>query len=139
MSWGTVATAFVLGGVGGWLIENALFGPRNSNLFGKRLVPFLPVYAFGAAGIAAAAPYLRSVPVLARGGIYAGSLSLLELSACGYDRAMGPPSWDYNGSCIDLPHAAAWGLLGLGAEQLALMGESSPAAQLPPQTTVTTR
>jgi hypothetical protein len=119
---GKLVTAFVLGGIGGWVLENALSRrPRNSHLFGKKLVPFLPVYAVGTSAIVGAAPHITNVPVLARAVIYAAGLSGLELAACQIDRSMGRASWAYGDdrSCVDLPHAAAWGLLGLGVERIA--------------------
>jgi hypothetical protein len=116
---GKVVAAAAIGGVTGWLLENLLFGRRNSNLFGGREVPFLPVYAVGAAAVVAAAPHLRELPAVARAGVYAGGLSLLELAACGADRELGPASWDYgNGGCVDVPHAITWGALGLALDAL---------------------
>jgi hypothetical protein len=116
-----VAAAFALGGLVGWILENATSKtPRNSYLFGKRTVPFLPVYAVGAAGIVAAAPFMSKLPLALRGGTYALGLSALELGACKLDRASGTASWSYPGrACVDLPHAALWGALGLAMERFA--------------------
>jgi hypothetical protein len=110
--------AFVAGGVAGWAIENAGSGPsRTSKLFGSRRVPFLPVYGLGVAAVIGVEPLLSKLPILARGGIYAAGLSGLEYAAAKVDRDLGPPAWDYGrGAAVDLPHAAVWGLLGLGVE-----------------------
>jgi len=126
-----IATAFLIGGVVGWVFENALFYPRNANLFGRLPIPFLPIYGFGAATVVATAPYLRELPAVARAGIYAGELTLLEYGACHIDRALGPPSWDYDGNCVDVPHAILWGILGLGTEQLAMMNDKGATRELP--------
>lgn len=115
---GKIAAAFVIGGVAGWVLENMMWSGRNSKLFGGRPIPFLPVYAFGTAAVVAAAPHLQQVPVLARGAIYAAGLSGVEYVACAADRSLGPPAWDYQGSCVDWPHAAIWGLLGLTVERV---------------------
>lgn len=124
-SLGTVATAFVLGGLGGWILENIVSGgvPRNSPLFGGHTVPFLPVYGLGAALVVTAAPHLQTMPILARGAVYAAGLSAVELGACAVDRALLPahaePSWDYgDGACVDVTHTVMWGLLGLGVEAI---------------------
>jgi hypothetical protein len=115
-----IATAFAVGGVVGWLIENALYGSRNSYAFDKAPIPFLPVYGVGTATVVETASYIQDLPFLVRGMVYGVELSGIELAACQIDRSFGPPSWDYgNGKCIDLPHTILWGVLGLLVEQIA--------------------
>ena len=117
------ALAFGASGFAGWAIENVLFGPRYSNAFRGHRVPFLPVYAVGGASIALLSPVIVDLPWPARAGAYAAGLTALELAACQLDRGAGPRTWDYGGatptgSCVDVPHAFAWGALGLAAESL---------------------
>lgn len=101
-------------GVAGWVLENALFGQRYSALLPR--VPFLPVYAVGGAAISLLEPRIQNMHPLARFFIYAGALTAVEGAAGFIERADGRMSWDYGGSPIDLPHAAAWGVLGLLTE-----------------------
>jgi hypothetical protein len=55
-------------GVGGWAIENMIFGPRFSAWFNRAPVPFLPVYAAG--GAALMLTHLKRVPWILRVPIY---------------------------------------------------------------------
>jgi len=116
------ATAF---GVGGFIVENTLFGPRYSALFGGIAVPVLPVYAAGGLAVQAIAPHVRVVGFFGRAAIYAAALSGIELAGCWFDRdALGACSWDYSKhgckkpltGCIDLKHAVLWGALGMLVE-----------------------
>jgi hypothetical protein len=112
-------------GVGGWIVENTLFGPRFSALFDGIKVPLLPVYAAGGLAVQALAPSLRKQAWWVRFLAYAGTLSAIELAGCVADReVLGACSWDYSRracqkplrGCVDLKHAAAWGALGLVVE-----------------------
>lgn len=123
----TVATLAGVGGVAGWAGERVYRAePHYSAAFGGAPVPFLPVYAAGAAAIALAAPHLAGLPWLVRASAYSSLLTGVELGACAIDRAAGHCSWSYGadgcprGDCVDLPHAIVWGVLGLVAEQAAL-------------------
>jgi hypothetical protein len=124
-------------GVGGWAIENMIFGPRFSVVFGRAPVPFLPVYAAGGAALMLTRPHLRRVPWLLRVPVYAAMLSGIEYVGCLVDRKLfGACSWDYSGQdcaqtyrgCIDLQHSLVWGALGLLAEGLSWLSRSSATA-----------
>lgn len=112
-------TAFVVGGLAGWILEEAIL-PRTGP--GRALggsVPFLPIYGIGAALVVGAAPHLRELPLPARGVAYAGGLSALEWVACRANQDwLKRRSWEYEGSCVDVPHALAWGALGLLTERV---------------------
>lgn len=111
-----VALAAAGSGVGGWLLENAIFGRRYSaNLPG---VPFLPVYAAGGAAVALLEPYVRSENILTRALVYGATLTVIEGVSGLADRARGRRTWDYGGEVIDIPHALAWTALALGLERL---------------------
>ncbi len=129
-------------GAGGWALENLLFGPRYAALFRGAKVPFLPVYAFGGISIALVAPHLRAaaVPWPVRALVYAGVLSAVEYAGCQIDRrALGSCSWDYSGDacattvrgCVDAPHAAMWGALGLLVERAVVSPTACRAKHLP--------
>jgi uncharacterized membrane protein len=114
-------------GVGGWAIENMIFGPRFSAWFNRAPIPFLPVYAAGGAALMLTRPHLKRVPWILRVPIYSVMLSGIEYAGCLIDRKIfGACSWDYSNQdcaktyqgCIDLQHAAVWGVLGLLAEGL---------------------
>lgn len=111
-----VQTTAVAGatGIAGWVLENTLFGQRYSALAPN--FPFLPVYAAGGAAISLLQPRIANMHPLARFLIYAGALTAIEGTAGIIERHQGRMSWDYHGSPIDLPHAAAWGALGLLAD-----------------------
>ena len=113
-------------GIAGFALEAAYDGPKYSPVFSGAKIPILPVYAAGGALILLAAPHLAMIPLLARGLVYAGLLTGLELVGCKLNRAAGHCSWDYaemdcatDGGCIDAPHALAWGVLGLLVERIA--------------------
>jgi hypothetical protein len=108
---------FLAYGVAGWVLENVVSGPRYSAVFGGAKVPLLPVYGIGGLVIGAARPALSDMTPAARAISYGGVLSAVEVATCKLDRAMGWQSWSYDGdACVDLPHALAWGALGLAAE-----------------------
>lgn len=114
---------FLVSGFVGWVIENALFGPRYSGALGAQRVrvPFLPVYGFGGVLLAVVSPGLAAagVGMIGRAIVYSVVLSELEQVACAMDRSIGSRSWDYgDGACVDVPHAAAWGVLGLLGERV---------------------
>jgi len=120
-------------GVGGWAIENAIFGPRYSSWWRRARIPFLPVYAVGGAAVLLTAPQLkkRNVPWWVRLPIYAALLTGIEYVGCQIDRRIfNACSWDYSKQncgkpyegCIDLKHAAVWGALGLVAEGIGWIG-----------------
>lgn len=106
-------------GIAGWIGENVICSkPRYSQVFGGARIPFLPVYAIGGAIVTAVAPEITDMPLLARGVVYAGLLSGVEMVAGYADRVTGHRSWDYDGKTSDLGHAALWGAIGLGLEEL---------------------
>jgi len=115
MSLPTVVLTALGAGVAGWALENAFFTepgkPRYSALLPG--VPFLPVYAAGGAAIALLQPSIDHMHPAARALVYGGTLTALEGLAGAAERSEGRLSWDYGGSPIDLPHAAAWAVLGL--------------------------
>lgn len=102
-------------GFAGWALENVFFGPRFSSIMPDGF-PFLPVYAVGGAAIALVEPHIEDQPSAIRFSVYAGMLSGVELAAGALERSQGRMSWDYGGTPVDLPHALAWGALGLLAE-----------------------
>jgi|HubBroStandDraft_1064217.scaffolds.fasta_scaffold522281_2 hypothetical protein len=120
-------------GLVGWGIENVLFGPRYSAVFGDRKIPFLPIYAAGGATVLAVAPTLKAqgLPWPVRAAAYAGILTGIEWTGCQLDRkTLGARSWDYGDEapaegCIDVKHAVAWGALGLIAESFQSGGGSA--------------
>ena len=142
-----VVAKAALFGVAGWAAENVLFGPFYSSVWQGRRVPFLPIYALGGVTVLAVAPHLKRWPVLGRAAAYAVLLGGLEYLGCQADRKIfngvtfrgpertlalsdGPSrgSWDYGSDdivakaadgCVDLKHAALWGVLGLLAEKMA--------------------
>lgn len=127
---GVALAAAVVGGVAGWVLENLVAGPRYSHLLGGQEggVPFLPIYAAGATAVVLGAPHLSELPVFARFGVYAAGLTGLEYAACKVERAEGQQSWDYEGSCVDVPHSLAWGGLALVAEHVAERAQAEPPA-----------
>lgn len=98
-------------GVSGWVLENALFGKRQSYYFPN--LPFMPVYAVGGATIALLEPHVSHLSALERAIVYGGTLTTIEGVAGALERTQGRKSWDYNGSPVDLPHAIAWSFLGI--------------------------
>lgn len=119
------ATAF---GVGGWVVENTLFGPKNSKLFDGIKVPVLPGYAAGGLAVQALAksPSIRNLSWWQRAAVYGATLSAVELAGCFIDReVIGACSWDYSKGgcksplrgCMDLKHVAVWAALGLLVEK----------------------
>jgi len=133
MTLARLALLAVAGGLAGWALENLWARargepPRYSHMLGKeRELPWLPVYAAGAVAVAVLAPRLGKLPAPLRAAVYAGALSGLELGACTLDRSAGSASWRYGGAppaspelggCVDVPHAIAWGALGLLAESV---------------------
>ena len=120
-----LAANTALFGFGGWTLENALFGPRFSVVFGDAKVPVLPVYAIGGAAILLTKPHLRKIPWILRVPIYTALLSGIEFVGCQVDRKLfGACSWDYSNAgcanalegCIDLGHGLLWGALGVLVE-----------------------
>lgn len=128
-SFGDLAERALLFGVGGYVLENMLFGERKSAVFGGRDIPFLPVYAVGGSLVTVLGPSLKAagLPSWWRAVVYAVSLSGIEWVGCKIDRDLGACSWDYSGrscaavgeGCVDAAHAVMWGALGLLAERLA--------------------
>jgi len=117
MRLGELVAIAAMAGLTGWMIENIVSKrPRYSALLPAG-VAFLPIYAVGGLLVAVMAPRIKDVPLPLRALVYAGSLTFLESAACKLERKEGRVSWDYHGDCIDLPHAAAWGALGLVAER----------------------
>lgn len=116
--------AFATGGFAGWAGEAIYTGEaRYSHFFDKQPLPFLPIYGFGAAAVAAIAPALREAdaPWYVRGIFYATGLTLIEMIGCAIDRSAGVPSWNYDsasaaGGCVSLPHSLLWGALGLAVD-----------------------
>jgi len=124
-----VATKGAFFGIAGWALENVVFGPRYSAVFGAARVPFLPVYAIGGSAALMIAPSLKAsnVPWPLRAAAYAALLSGIEYAGCQFERRkLGACSWDYTDQkcaspregCIDLPHALLWGALGLLLERM---------------------
>jgi hypothetical protein len=137
---GRILAIALASGIAGWALENALAPKQGGNwskAFGGRRVPLLPVYAAGGAAVALATPHLSGLSVPARFGVYAAGLSALELGAGALDRTLpGRPSWSYGlaGAVVDVPHALAWGGLGLlveaaarssSSQQMSVSGERS--------------
>lgn len=120
---GALLGKFLLFGYLGWVIEQMSSDtPRYSAVFGGAKIPILPVFGVGGIFVGFLAPKLVGAPFLLRGAAYAGALSGLEFTACQIDRGLGRRSWAYgpDGSCVDLKHAGAWGVLGLGIEAFLL-------------------
>jgi uncharacterized membrane protein len=120
-------------GVGGWALENALYGPRYSAVWNRAKIPFLPVYAIGGAAIMFVGARLKrhSIPWFLRLPIYGALLTSIEYAGCQIDRKLLKScSWDYSkqscksgsSGCIDWQHAAIWGVLGLAGEGFGLLG-----------------
>jgi len=120
------AGVVVAAGILGFAMENVIFGARYSKALGGATagVPLLPVYAAGGAVLAVLVPVVRPLMWPLRAAIYAGSLSGVEYGACRLDIAAGGKrSWRYSDGldaqgCVDLPHALAWGALGLLVEEV---------------------
>jgi uncharacterized membrane protein len=116
-------------GFAGWTLENSVWGPRYSSLFGGVAVPFLPVYAVGGLAVHQVAPALKNWNLAwwQRGLAYALGLSAIEYAGCRIDREVFEGcAWDYTHNrclapargCVDLKHAFLWGVLGLVAEKV---------------------
>ncbi len=128
MSLAGALIAFASGGFAGFVAETLYTGePRYSHFFDKQPLPFLPIYGFGAAAVAIAAPAMKNAgaPWWVRGVVYAAGLTTIELVGCASARGAGKPSWDYGDSstaladgCVSLPHSLAWGALGLAVDAL---------------------
>jgi hypothetical protein len=103
-------------GVAGWMLENALWGPRYSHHFPN--LPFMPVYAAGGAMIALLEPRVSHWSLPAQAITYGSTLTAVEGLAGLLERAQGRKSWDYGGSPVDLPHALAWTVLGTAVGQV---------------------
>lgn len=124
----TVPGKAAVAGVLGWAGENALYGPRYSQVWRGRRVPFLPVYAAGGGAVAALAPRLAGLPFPVRGAIYGATAMGIEFLGCQIDRRFfGARSWDYEGKdalaektggCVDWKHSLLWAGIGLLAEKL---------------------
>lgn len=119
---GRMVGRFLVFGLAGWALENALYGERHSRVVPS--LPFLPVYGAGGVLLGMTAPVVKAASLPVRFGAYAAVLSALEYAACRWDRADGFTQWDYRADeapenpvstdgCIDLKHAAAWGTLGV--------------------------
>lgn len=106
---------FLVGGVAGRVIESAINGISWSRAFPFK-VPFRPTYAVGAVVLGELAPMLKGTALPVRASIYALALGGVEYASCQVDRATGPASWDYNGSCVDFKHMAAWAVLAVATE-----------------------
>ena len=115
-------------GVVGWAGENALGGPRYSQVWRGHRVPFSPVYAAGGAAVAALAPHVAGLPFPVRGAIYGAVATGIEYAACQIDRRVFKArSWDYGRNdsvaektegCVDWKHSLLWAGLGFLAERL---------------------
>lgn len=117
-----VVGSFVLFGVAGWVIENVKRGPTFSKAFNGARVPFLPVYAFGGLAVVAAAPYIRNLPIWQRFFLYGVATTAVEGIAGIIDRVDGDrPSWDYNGSPINLGYSLLWASGALLVEQAVIV------------------
>lgn len=117
MSLARVVVAAAGTGVAGWLLENLLVRRFDSPVFPG--VPFLPTYAAGGLVIALLEPHLRALPLAERFLVYAIVLAGVESTAGAVDHAQGFRSWDYgDGKRTDVPHALAWGVLGLFVESV---------------------
>lgn len=125
-----IMKAGVIAGVSGWAIENAYTPNRYSWVMGgeRAGIPFLPVFALGGAVLAAVAPRLQSQGDLTRLATYSVALGGLEWAVCKADRALGHCSWDYEGACVDAPHALAWGALAMLVEPL-ITGRVDPGVK----------
>lgn len=124
---GAVIAKTALFGVAGWAGENVLFGPRYSQMFQGRHVPFLPVYAAGGLAMLTAAPHVADRSVLTRALVYAALGMAIEYTGCRLDRGVFEArSWDYGerdglaaktDGCVSWSHTALWGGLGLLVEK----------------------
>lgn len=120
--WGTLLLVALGSGVAGWALERVVTGTaRYSPALGgaASAVPFLPVYALGGVALAALEPAVSGWSWPARGLAYGTALTAVEAAAGLIDRGMGSKTWDYSGRVVDVPHAIAWGALGLALEPLA--------------------
>lgn len=127
-------------GVGGWALENALYGPRFSAMFGGAQVPILPIYAVGGATLLLARPLLQKLPWILRVPIYAGILTGVEFAGCQFDRhVLKACSWDYTNQacantlqgCIDPNHSLVWGVLGILVDGIGwIIDRAAPATEL---------
>jgi putative ABC transporter type IV len=127
-----LAANTALFGIGGWALENAIYGPRFSAVFGRAKVPFLPVYAIGGAMILLTKPRMKRIPWILRVPIYTALLTGIEFVGCQIDRRVfGACSWDYTNAgcanalegCLDVSHSLLWGALGVFVEALAWVAD----------------
>jgi len=108
----------LLSGVGGWAIDNAYTGPHHTGyswvMGGQETkIPFMPVYAVGGITLSQIVPFVQERSFFERFAIYGSSLGFVEWSACKLDRSLGRRSWDYSGSCTDIEHIVAFGLVAM--------------------------
>lgn len=127
-----LAANTALFGIGGWALENAIYGPRFSAVFGRAKVPFLPVYAVGGATILLTKPHLKKIPWILRVPIYTALLTGIEFVGCQIDRrVLGACSWDYTNAgcahaldgCVNVSHSLLWGALGVFVEAIAWVAD----------------
>ncbi len=111
--------AFIAFGVGGWVFENVVRGPTFSKAFNGAKVPFLPVYAFGGVTVLIIAPKVAHLPVYQRFLVYGAATVGVEAIAGIIDRMDGDkPSWDYDGSPVNLKYAVLWAGASMAIEQM---------------------
>ncbi len=116
-----IVPAFLLCGVAGWALENMIRGPTYSKAFGGAKVPFLPVYAFGGAAVIIVGSKIQHIAGWQRFLIYGGTTTLVEAVAGVLDRADGSkPSWDYDGSPVDLKYSLLWAAGAMAIEAAAI-------------------
>jgi len=120
MNAGRTAARLLTYSAAGWGIESFWRRkPPRSPVWGGQDVPFLPIYGLGALLALAMQERMKNVSLPLRFAAYAAGLTGFEWLSCKAGRAIyGYVGWEYqDGSCIDVPHALAWGGLGLVLEK----------------------
>lgn len=120
--------SFLIFGFLGWILELVFKSLETRKLafdqFHWRL-PFLPIYGFGAMYLTSVTSFFLNYPLLARGILYALSLTAIEfMGGIVCEAITGRKFWDYSKKpfnlygYIDLEHFVYWFVLGVGFELL---------------------
>jgi hypothetical protein len=117
----STAARFLTYSAAGWGIERAWRRePPRSAFWDGQDVPLLPIYGAGALLAIVLHEHMDGMSLPLRFASYATALTGFEWLSCKIGREVyGWVGWSYppDGACVDMPHALAWGLLGVLLEK----------------------